>query len=197
MFFHFLEETKQAELDYSIELTKDLEEPLQELIQSTFVKNIINRTKNEKCYYMTTMTELFLVSMIIVVNVVPNEAFSFLKLPQTFLNATIWSVLLSLCTLVCIAIDNLFQFRDRWQKEKELVNALKNECLKYIYKLGIYGQNLEQQQTKALFLQRFLELTGEGYSLFEYEKGQKGLWEQKIQQESSPKKERNIKQSTD
>ena len=53
-----------------------------------------------------------------------------------------------------------------------MVTALKNECLKYTYKLGIYGQNLKEQEIKALLLQRFLELTQEGYSLFEYQKKQ-------------------------
>ena len=172
MFFRFLEQTKEAELNYSIELTKDLEEPSKGLIQNTLIKNIVNMTKNEKCYYMTRVAELFLVSIIMIVNIAPKEMFSLFKLPDMFFNINVWTVLFSLCILLCIAIDNLFQFREKWQKEKELVTALKNECLKYTYKLGIYGQNLKEQEIKALLLQRFLELTQEGYSLFEYQKKQ-------------------------
>ena len=48
MMFKHLEEEKQSELNYSLELTKQLEEPTKTLVENTFKKNIIAMAKNEK-----------------------------------------------------------------------------------------------------------------------------------------------------
>ena len=129
--------------------------------------------KNEKNYYMTRIAELLLSSVVIAINVIPLELLAALKIPVILLDARIWTILFSVCILFCIALDSLFQFRDTWQKQYELVQELKNECLKYNYKLGAYIEDMEQMEQKIIFLQRFLELTGEKYSLFEYHKKQK------------------------
>ena len=52
MMFKHLEEEKQSELNYSLELTKQLEEPTKTLVENTFKKNIIAMAKNEKNYYI-------------------------------------------------------------------------------------------------------------------------------------------------
>ena len=106
------------------------------------------------------------------------------------MDARIWTILFSVCVLVCIALDSLFQFRDTWQKQKELVQELKNECLKYTCKLGIYTEDISETETKTIFLQRFLELTGERYSLFEYQKKQQEKVDSKIQEIENMKKEK-------
>ena len=168
MTFRHLEENKQAELDYSLELTKQLEEPTKTLVENTFKKNIVSMAKNEKKYYMTRIAELILTSIVICANIVPLELFAVLKIPMILLDARIWTILFSVCVLICIALDSLFQFRDTWQKEKELVQELKNECLKYTYKLGTYTENNSETERKTIFLQRFLEMTGEKYSLFDF-----------------------------
>ena len=159
--FRQLEENKQAELSYCIELTNNLEEPTKSLVQNTFQKNITGMSKNEKNYYMTRITELILSSVVIAVNIVPLELFAAFKLPMILLDARIWTILFCVCILFCIALDSLFQFRGTWQQQKELVQELKNECLKYSYKLGAYAKNTDQMERKVMFLQRFLEMTGE------------------------------------
>lgn len=173
MMFKHLEENKQSELNYCIGLTENLEEPTKSLVQNTFTENINGMVKNEKNYYMTRIAELLLSAVIIVVNVIPLELFAALKIPIVLLDARIWTILFSVSILFCIALDSLFQFRDTWQKQCELVQELKNECLKFNYKLGAYSEDMEQMEQKVIFLQRFLELTGEKYSLFEYHKKQK------------------------
>ena len=180
--FRQLEENKQAELSYCIELTNNLEEPTKSLVQNTFQKNITGMSKNEKNYYMTRITELILSSVVIAVNIVPLELFAAFKLPMILLDARIWSILFCVCILFCIALDSLFQFRGTWQQQKELVQELKNECLKYSYKLGAYAKNTDQMERKVMFLQRFLEMTGEKYSLFEYHKTQEQKDEMKKQE---------------
>lgn len=190
MTFRHLEENKQAELDYSLELTKQLEEPTKTLVENTFKKNIISMAKNEKNYYMTRIAELILTSIVICANIVPLELFAVFKIPMILLDARIWTILFSVCVLICIALDSLFQFRDTWQKEKELVQELKNECLKYTYKLGIYTENNSETERKTIFLQRFLEMTGEKYSLFEYQKKQQEKVDSKIQEIENTKKEK-------
>ena len=171
--FKHLEENRQSELNYCIGLTENLEEPTKSLVQNTFTKNINGMVKNEKNYYMTRIAELLLSSVVIAINVIPLELLAALKIPVILLDARIWTILFSVCILFCIALDSLFQFRDTWQKQYELVQELKNECLKYNYKLGAYIEDMEQMEQKIIFLQRFLELTGEKYSLFEYQKKQK------------------------
>ncbi len=173
MMFKHLEENRQSELNYCIGLTENLEEPTKLLVQNTFTKNINGMVKNEKNYYMTRIAELLLSSVVIAINVIPLELLAALKIPVILLDARIWTILFSVCILFCIALDSLFQFRDTWQKQYELVQELKNECLKYNYKLGAYIEDMEQMEQKIIFLQRFLELTGEKYSLFEYHKKQK------------------------
>ena len=173
MMFKHLEENRQSELNYCIGLTENLEEPTKSLVQNTFTKNINGMVKNEKNYYMTRIAELLLSSVVIAINVIPLELLAALKIPVILLDARIWTILFSVCILFCIALDSLFQFRDTWQKQYELVQELKNECLKYNYKLGAYIEDMEQMEQKIIFLQRFLELTGEKYSLFEYHKKQK------------------------
>lgn len=190
MTFRHLEENKQAELDYSLELTKQLEEPTKTLVENTFKKNIVSMAKNEKKYYMTRIAELILTSIVICANIVPLELFAVLKIPMILLDARIWTILFSVCVLICIALDSLFQFRDTWQKEKELVQELKNECLKYTYKLGTYTENNSETERKTIFLQRFLEMTGEKYSLFEYQKKQQEKVDSKIQEIENTKKEK-------
>ncbi len=180
--FRQLEENKQAELSYCIELTNNLEEPTKSLVQNTFQKNITGMSKNEKNYYMTRITELILSSVVIAVNIVPLELFAAFKLPMILLDARIWTILFCVCILFCIALDSLFQFRGTWQQQKELVQELKNECLKYSYKLGAYAKNTDQMERKVMFLQRFLEMTGEKYSLFEYHKTQEQKDEMKKQE---------------
>ncbi len=139
-------------------------------------------SKNEKNYYMTRITELILSSVVIAVNIVPLELFAAFKLPMILLDARIWTILFCVCILFCIALDSLFQFRGTWQQQKELVQELKNECLKYSYKLGAYAKNTDQMERKVMFLQRFLEMTGEKYSLFEYHKTQEQKDEMKKQE---------------
>ena len=146
--------------------------------------------KNEKNYYMTRIAELILTSIVIGVNIVPLDFFTVFKIPIILLDARIWTILFSVCVLVCIALDSLFQFRDTWQKQKELVQELKNECLKYTCKLGIYTEDISETETKTIFLQRFLELTGERYSLFEYQKKQQEKVDSKIQEIENMKKEK-------
>ncbi len=180
--FRQLEENKQAELSYCIELTNNLEEPTKSLVQNTFQKNITGMSKNEKNYYMTRIAELILSSIVIAVNIVPLELFAAFKLPMILLDARIWTILFCVCILFCIALDSLFQFRGTWQQQKELVQELKNECLKYSYKLGAYAKNTDQMERKVMFLQRFLEMTGEKYSLFEYHKTQEQKDEMKKQE---------------
>ena len=46
-----LEENRQSDLNYCIELTNQLEEPTKTLVQNTFTKNINGMSKNEKNYY--------------------------------------------------------------------------------------------------------------------------------------------------
>ena len=190
MMFKHLEEEKQSELNYSLELTKQLEEPTKTLVENTFKKNIIAMAKNEKNYYMTRIAELILTSIVIGVNIVPLDFFTVFKIPIILLDARIWTILFSVCVLICIALDSLFQFRDTWQKQKELVQELKNECLKYTCKLGIYTEGVSETETKTIFLQRFLELTGERYSLFEYQKKQQEKVDSKIQEIENIKKEK-------
>lgn len=170
--FRQLEENKQAELKDCIELTNNLEEPTKSFVQNTFQKNIEGMSKNEKNYYMTRIAELALSSVIIAVNIVPLELFTAFKIPIILLDARIWTILFSVCILFCIALDSLFQFRGTWQQQKELVRELKNECLKYHYQLGAYSKDRDDMERKVMFLQRFLEMTGEKYSLFEYHKTQ-------------------------
>lgn len=188
--FKHLEENKQSELNYSLELTKQLEEPTKTLVENTFKKNIIAMAKNEKNYYMTRIAELILTSVVIGVNIIPLEFFTVLKIPIILLDARIWTILFSVCVLICIALDSLFQFRDTWQKQNELIQELKNECLKYTCKLGMYTEDISETETKTIFLQRFLELSGEKYSLFEYQKRQQEKVDSKIQEIENIKKEK-------
>ncbi|MEY8320665.1 DUF4231 domain-containing protein [Lachnospiraceae bacterium 46-61] len=190
MMFKHLEENKQSELNYSLELTKQLEEPTKTLVENTFKKNIIAMAKNEKNYYMTRIAELILTSVVIGVNIIPLEFFTVLKIPIILLDARIWTILFSVCVLICIALDSLFQFRDTWQKQNELIQELKNECLKYTCKLGMYTEDISETETKTIFLQRFLELSGEKYSLFEYQKRQQEKVDSKIQEIENIKKEK-------
>ncbi len=159
--FRQLEENKQTELKDCIELTNHLEEPTKTFVQNTFQKNIVSMSKNEKNYYMTRIAELILSSVIIAVNIVPLELFTAFKIPIILLDARIWTILFSVCILFCIALDSLFQFRDTWQQQKELVRELKNECLKYQYQLGAYSNDRDEMERKVMFLQRFLEMTKE------------------------------------
>lgn len=181
MLFKHLEENRKSELDYCIELTNPLEEPTKTLVQNTFTKNINGMSKNEKNYYMTRIAELILSSVIIAVNIVPLELFAVFKISLVLLDARIWTILFAVCILFCIALDSLFQFRDTWQKQKELVEELKNECLKYSCKLGMYCEEVDSEEIKVIFLQRFLELTGEKYSLFEYQRKQQKIEEKREQ----------------
>ncbi len=180
--FRQLEENKQTELKDCIELTNHLEEPTKTFVQNTFQKNIVSMSKNEKNYYMTRIAELILSSVIIAVNIVPLELFTAFKIPIILLDARIWTILFSVCILFCIALDSLFQFRDTWQQQKELVRELKNECLKYQYQLGAYSNDRDEMERKVMFLQRFLEMTGEKYSLFEYHKTQETKIKAEIQE---------------
>ncbi len=180
--FRQLEENKQTELKDCIELTNHLEEPTKTFVQNIFQKNIVSMSKNEKNYYMTRIAELILSSVIIAVNIVPLELFTAFKIPIILLDARIWTILFSVCILFCIALDSLFQFRDTWQQQKELVRELKNECLKYQYQLGAYSNDRDEMERKVMFLQRFLEMTGEKYSLFEYHKTQETKIKAEIQE---------------
>ena len=180
--FRQLEENKQTELKDCIELTNHLEEPTKTFVQNTFQKNIVSMSKNEQNYYMTRIAELILSSVIIAVNIVPLELFTAFKIPIILLDARIWTILFSVCILFCIALDSLFQFRDTWQQQKELVRELKNECLKYQYQLGAYSNDRDEMERKVMFLQRFLEMTGEKYSLFEYHKTQETKIKAEIQE---------------
>lgn len=188
--FKHLEENRQAELEYCIGLTENLEQPTKTLVQDTFKKNINAMSKNEKNYYMTRIAELLLAAVIVAVNIVPLELFAVFKISVVLLDARIWTILFAVSILFCIALDSLFQFRDTWQKQKELVQELKNECLKYSCKLGVYSGNMENDEVRVVFLQRFLELTGERYSLFEYQTKQQKKAE--IISEKSDKKDIEI-----